>query len=115
MSDMQATIYDDLHMGDFVAVVVSFTNEKTEHADGGVRLAAWLRSKKQAKFHHEQCALCLPQGLQACTWMTAEEQKGRPHGDAVLVCLSCLMTCKLLTHHHCTPATAMAIAGGCWL
>lgn len=36
---MQATIYDDLHMGDFIAVVVNFMNQKTEHADGGVRLA----------------------------------------------------------------------------
>ena len=35
-SATQATIYDDLHMGDFVAVVVSFTNQKTEHAGGGV-------------------------------------------------------------------------------
>ena len=34
----QATIYDDLHMGDFIAVVVNFVNQKTEHADGGVRL-----------------------------------------------------------------------------
>ena len=35
---MQATVYDDLHMGDFIAVVVNFMNQKTEHADGGVRL-----------------------------------------------------------------------------
>jgi len=34
----QATVYDDLHMGDFIAVVVNFANQKTEHADGGVRL-----------------------------------------------------------------------------
>lgn len=33
----QATVYDDLHMGDFIAVVVNFTNQKTEHAEGGVR------------------------------------------------------------------------------
>ena len=33
---MQATIYDDLHMGDFIAVVVNFTNQKSEYADGGV-------------------------------------------------------------------------------
>lgn len=26
-------------MGDFIAVVVNFTNQKTEYADGGVRLA----------------------------------------------------------------------------
>ncbi|KAA6427675.1 MAG: hypothetical protein FRX49_02338 [Trebouxia sp. A1-2] len=31
----QATVYDDLHMGDFIAVVVKFTNQKTEYADGG--------------------------------------------------------------------------------
>ena len=33
----QATVYDDLHMGDFIAVVVNFINQKTEHAEGGVR------------------------------------------------------------------------------
>ena len=36
--DLQATVYDDLHMGDFVAVVVSFANQKTEHAEGGVSI-----------------------------------------------------------------------------
>ena len=35
--ELQATIYDDLHMGDFIAVVVNFTNQKTEHTEGGVR------------------------------------------------------------------------------
>lgn len=34
---LQATVYDDLHMGDFIAVVVNFTNQKTDHAVGGVR------------------------------------------------------------------------------
>ena len=33
----QATVYDDLHMGDFIAVVVTFSNQKTEYATGGVR------------------------------------------------------------------------------
>lgn len=33
----QAAVYDDLHMGDFIAVVVNFINQKTEHAEGGVR------------------------------------------------------------------------------
>lgn len=35
--ELQATIYDDLHMGDFIAVVANFTNQKTEHTEGGVR------------------------------------------------------------------------------
>ena len=34
---LQATVYDDLHMSDFIAVVVNFTNQKTHHAVGGVR------------------------------------------------------------------------------
>lgn len=34
---LQATVYDDLHMGDFIAVVVNFTNQKTEQTMGGVR------------------------------------------------------------------------------
>ena len=38
LASEQATVYDDLHMGDFIAVVVNFSNQKTKHADGGVRL-----------------------------------------------------------------------------
>lgn len=45
---MQATIYDDLHMGEFVAVVVSFTNQKTEHAGGGVRYDKLLMYQQAA-------------------------------------------------------------------
>jgi hypothetical protein len=32
----QATVYDDVHMGDYVAVVLNYINEKTEHTKGGV-------------------------------------------------------------------------------
>ena len=35
---IQATVYDDQHLGDFVDVVVNFTNQETEHTQGGVRL-----------------------------------------------------------------------------
>lgn len=54
----QATVYDDLHMGDFIAVVVNFTNQKTDHAVGG--------------------------DLQACTWINATRVTKHPHGDALL-------------------------------
>lgn len=33
----QATVYDDAHMGDNLAIVVHFTNKATQHAPGGVR------------------------------------------------------------------------------
>lgn len=33
----QATVYDDLHMGDFLSVVVHFVNRRTAHTEGGVR------------------------------------------------------------------------------
>lgn len=32
----QATVYDDIHMGDNVDIVVHFVNSKTEHSKGGV-------------------------------------------------------------------------------
>ncbi|KAL3149455.1 hypothetical protein ABBQ32_002243 [Trebouxia sp. C0010 RCD-2024] len=54
----QATVYDDLHMGDFIAVVVNFTNQKTEQTMGG--------------------------DLHACTWMNASQVTRHPHGDALL-------------------------------
>lgn len=34
-------MYNDEHMGDYVGVVVHFTNQATEHAQGGV--SAWCR------------------------------------------------------------------------
>ena len=36
-SGAQVTVYDDEHMGDFLGMVVHFTNEKTAHTPGGVR------------------------------------------------------------------------------
>ncbi|DBA88802.1 TPA: hypothetical protein ACH3X1_004216 [Trebouxia sp. C0004] len=54
----QATVYDDLHMGDFIAVVVNFANQKTEHADGGE--------------------------LHTCTWLSGQHDTPHPHGDALL-------------------------------
>ena len=32
----QATVYDDMHMGDYIAVVLNFVNKSTVHAAGGV-------------------------------------------------------------------------------
>ena len=34
----QATVYDDMHMGDYIAVVLNFVNKRTAHASGGVCL-----------------------------------------------------------------------------
>ena len=40
---MQATIYDDLHMGNYIGVIVQYTNIETEHSTGGVSASpkAW--------------------------------------------------------------------------
>lgn len=38
----QATVYDDLHMGDSIGVVVHYTNEETKHTPGGVSFAQRL-------------------------------------------------------------------------
>ncbi|CAK0786987.1 hypothetical protein CVIRNUC_010203 [Coccomyxa viridis] len=54
----QATVYDDMHMGDYIAVVLNFVNARTSHAAG--------------------------QGLQALAWLSAEELSGHPNGDAFL-------------------------------
>lgn len=32
----QATVYDDMHMGDYIAVVLNFVNARTSHAAGQV-------------------------------------------------------------------------------
>lgn len=32
----QATVYDDMHMGDYIAVALNFVNKRTAHAAGGV-------------------------------------------------------------------------------
>ena len=34
----QATVYDDMHMGDFIAVTLNFVNKRTPHVAGGVSL-----------------------------------------------------------------------------
>ncbi len=54
----QATIYDDLHMGDFIAVVVNFTNQKTEYADGGVRLTCMHFAMPHHKVVLKHSSLC---------------------------------------------------------
>ena len=41
LSGVQVTVYDDEHMGDFIGMVVHFTNEESEHAQGGVRSATF--------------------------------------------------------------------------
>ncbi|KAG1680725.1 hypothetical protein FOA52_008057 [Chlamydomonas sp. UWO 241] len=54
----QATVYDDSHMGDYVAVVVHFANQATEHHAGG--------------------------DLSACAWISAAGLSNHPNGDAWL-------------------------------
>ena len=81
---LQATVYDDLHMGDFIAVVVNFTNQKTEHAEGGVRsnvahCCTWC------PYLVPNMLLLMLQDLHACTWMSAHQITKHPHGDALLV------------------------------
>ena len=82
-------MYDDLHMGDFVAVVVSFANQKTEHAEGGVSsIAPDLHCHAQQNsvvFREYAESMLTMQGLQACTWMTVEKNSRHPHGYAMLV------------------------------
>ncbi len=46
----QATIYDDQHMGDYVAIVVHFTNNETPYTRGGVS------EKKNSKCSSISCA-----------------------------------------------------------
>lgn len=53
-----ATIYDDAHMGDYVAVVAQLENSATEHAQGG--------------------------GLAVCEWLAAGGATRHPQGDALL-------------------------------
>lgn len=34
----QATVYDDMHMGDYIAVALNYVNRRTAHTAGGVCL-----------------------------------------------------------------------------
>ncbi|KAK9857210.1 hypothetical protein WJX84_002581 [Apatococcus fuscideae] len=54
----QVTVYDDEHMGDFIGMVVHFTNDKTDHAQGGE--------------------------LATCCWVSTDGWSRHPHGDACL-------------------------------
>ena len=72
-------------MGDFIAVVVNFTNQKTEYADGGVRLACM----HFAMPHHKHVLKhgVFMQELHTCTWLGGQHSTPHPHGDALLVSL----------------------------
>lgn len=52
----QATVYDDMHMGDHIGTVVHFVNGETEYTKGGVRTQGGRRGIKggHAELH---CAL----------------------------------------------------------
>mmetsp|Transcript_14508 Transcript_14508/g.34437 ORF Transcript_14508/g.34437 Transcript_14508/m.34437 type:complete len:419 (+) Transcript_14508:379-1635(+) len=54
----QATIYDNMHMGDYIGVVVHFHNVATEFARGGE--------------------------LGVCAWVNADGWRPHPHGDLIL-------------------------------
>ncbi|DBB08847.1 hypothetical protein WJX82_004976 [Trebouxia sp. C0006] len=79
----QATIYDDLHMGDFIAVVVNFTNQKTEYADGGE--------------------------LHTCTWLSGQHSTPHPHGDALLAVAGADHNISLIS---CVEARVIALLQG---
>lgn len=70
----QATVYDDAHMGDSLAVVVHFTNKATQHAPGGVCCA-------RCAVHQSHPS----QELTTCAWINTDTTP-HPHGDAMLVC-----------------------------
>ncbi|CAL8464853.1 g4388 [Coccomyxa elongata] len=54
----QATVYDDMHMGDYIAVVLNYVNTQTDHTKGG--------------------------DLISCAWLNAGGCSDHPHGDAYL-------------------------------
>ena len=55
----QATVYDDMHMGDYIAVVLNFVNSRTSHAAGQVES---LSSVLLNTLHPVRCrvASCAP-------------------------------------------------------
>ncbi|KAI7839041.1 hypothetical protein COHA_007183 [Chlorella ohadii] len=56
----QATVYDDEHMGDHVALVVHFTNAPSEHAPGGqLGAAAWLGAQGWSQHPHGDACLAV--------------------------------------------------------
>lgn len=91
----QATVYDDAHMGDSLAVVVHFTNKATQHAPGGVRLMLLA---------HSTPTLAVSQDLTTCAWVNVDNTS-HPHGDAMLV------RTPTTRHPHHTPPPPQAVAG----
>ena len=56
----QATVYDDSHMGDYIGVVVHFSNQKTEHTEGGeLQTACWMSSKGWTPHPHGDACLAV--------------------------------------------------------
>ena len=106
----QATVYDDMHMGDYIAVVLNFVNARTSHAAGqvGSVFSSLLDTSYQVRCRVASCAPdvtggigrvtslpvlpgsqvtrhCMLQGLQALAWLSADELSSHPNGDAFLV------------------------------
>ena len=58
-----ATVYDDEHFGDHVAVVAQFKNDKTAHVAGGdLAAVAWLDGSRHAKHELGDALLALGGG-----------------------------------------------------
>ena len=65
-SCLQATIYDDTHMGRYISVVMQFTNAPTQHSAGGVSLGRPLLGLHQMELSAESQICCTPHS-QMCT------------------------------------------------
>ena len=63
---LQATIYDDTHMGKYISVVMQLTNTATQHSAGGVSLGRLLLGLHQMELSAELQTRCNPQSLM-CT------------------------------------------------
>lgn len=57
----QATIYDDTHMGKYIAVVMQFTNSSSQHSTGGVSLGWLVLERPQLELSAKLQTCCTPQ------------------------------------------------------
>ena len=112
----QATVYDDMHMGDYIAVALNYVNKQTGHTAGGVCLL--LSQSPQSTWScpeqyisqticwlvdavNDFCSTSVLQSLQAMAWLSAEELTRHPNGDSFLVSChqDCYDVCKPMGAH----------------
>ena len=69
----QATVYDDMHMGDYIAVVLNFVNARTSHAAGQVdsRSSMLLGTLHPVKCRVASCASYVTGCLESFTSLPA--------------------------------------------